>query len=102
MRGLTTVKFFRTKHKEDALDLVLLEGEPFVCLDTMEFFIGDGVKTVKELKPISVFNNIVKAADGKLYQVNLDDNGVVQTIVPFTIYNNDISNKHISIGIAKI
>lgn len=101
MARLTTIKFYRTNHKEDALELVLLEGEPFICLDTMEFFIGDGIKPVKELKPVSKLNNIVRASDGKLYQVNLGNNGVIQDIIPFTIYNKGILDKQ-PIGIAEI
>lgn len=58
---------------------VPLRGEPIYCVDSKEFLVGDGETPVSLLNAI---DNIVTAADGRLYTVSIDSFGNPVQVIP--------------------
>lgn len=69
----TIFKIWRgTKSLEQVGVLVPQEGEMFYATDTKELMCGDGTTPIKSLKAIGC---IAKSPSGKLFAVEVDDNG---------------------------
>lgn len=84
-------------HKRN-IDHILKVGEPFYCIETKELFIGDGSTMVKDLEHITILNNIVKGKDGKLYRVNIDEEGnVSKTVITYhSKYNGIVGDMYVT------
>ena len=64
-------------------------GEMIYAMKTKQFFIGDGINTMVNLKP---FNNVVMSDSGKVFLVRIDenDNPIIKPYIQKDLKTNEI------------
>ena len=71
------------KRGNEPTDYVLHDGEMAYCRNDREFYIGDGITPMNQLKP---FISLVAGEDNKVYTVSVDKDGNAHA-KPVTCYD---------------